>query len=157
MTIKELALSKEVSERTIRRYIIACELDPEGYASNMQGIQTPLYDKLKFDTAMSNLSDSQHFSKLSDESKLKFTIGHIELEGTSDQRDALRAYLDNIHSQLLDERKYSERVWEIAGENNKKLMKQVINDKAREYEGIFKEVRKLRKQLNLDEWTGNKL
>jgi hypothetical protein len=36
----------------------------------------------------------------SEASKLKFMIGHIELEGTEEQRIAIRGYVDALHEQV---------------------------------------------------------
>jgi ribonucleotide monophosphatase NagD (HAD superfamily) len=100
MTIAELAQSENVSTKTLRNWLAECEIDPTGFKKNLTGSDSPIYDvqsvKLKFQA----FKDFRLANKMSDQGKLKFMIGHVELEGTSQQRDALRNYVDELYGHI---------------------------------------------------------
>jgi hypothetical protein len=159
MTNKELAVYYYVAERTIRRWIADADIEPEELRINPQGSKTPLYSQSKLDTYV-QLMDTE--SMKADATKLKFMIGHIELEGTIEQREGIRAFIDNLQKQLaiteqalLEEKAYSDGVWKQAHENNKRVLQQQIDDSSKQYECLLRDLWKCRKRLGLDPFTGN--
>jgi hypothetical protein len=160
MTIQELAIAFNVSDRTVRTWIAEIGLEPSELKLNTYGKPTGYYNR----KSISDYKDSGLIEQLSEKSKLKFMVGHIELEGTEEQRTAIRHYVDQLQLQLqhkeallLEEKQYNANVWEIAHKNNNTLIKQVRQDNAVQYERLFEETRRLRKQLGLDEFTGRKI
>jgi phenylalanyl-tRNA synthetase alpha subunit len=163
-TIAELAAYKNVSMRTIRQLIANLDIDPDDYVANTQGSKTPLYTLSKLELQSSSLQDIEAVQKLSDAGKLKFMIGSIELEGTVEQKAKIRAYIDSkdneikqLTSKLQDEIEYNNNIWKQSKiELDRVLLGQRKID-AEAYENLFNELRKLRRRLGLDEFTGHKV
>jgi uncharacterized protein YjcR len=99
MTVKQLAEKYAVSTKTIRRWIADAEL--EAVMVSTDSTHTNYYDQTRLDMHV-QAGDAEGLK--SDTSKLKFMIGHVELEGTNEQRKAIRDYVDAIQHQLDDVR-----------------------------------------------------
>jgi hypothetical protein len=98
MTVQQLAEKYEVSARTIRRWIADAELDAVELRLPVTGGKPiPLYSGSQMDAHVQS-RDAQGLK--SETSKLKFMIGHVELEGTEEQRIAIRGYIDGLHAQV---------------------------------------------------------
>jgi hypothetical protein len=100
MTVAEIAEKKGVSTRWIRAQIADLELDPDGYKKNTGARDTPLYSLSVLEQESSKTQDSKLVSQLSEKSKMKFMIGHVELEGTPEQVQQVRMYIDDQRAQI---------------------------------------------------------
>jgi hypothetical protein len=102
MTVKDLANMQGVSERWIRMQIAELGIEPEvdnnmNYVVHKIGPGRPelFYDSDVFLQQIEKRSDLKVAKQLSDQGKLKFIIGHIELEGTAEERERIRLAIDN--------------------------------------------------------------
>jgi transposase len=155
MTVQQLAEKYNVSTKTIRRWIADAEIEPaELVIPKAGGHRIPLYSRDQVDTSV-HLIETKELK--SDTSKLKFMIGHIELEGTEQQRQSIREYIDNMQAQveeskrlLLEEKAYSADVWRIANKEMERISALLRKDKAKQIEALQKQVIVMKHKLGFD-------
>jgi predicted transcriptional regulator len=165
MTVAEIAEAKGTSERTIRRMIAEVDIDPEELKINQQGGRpTPYYKLSILDAALSDFKDSKLIEQTSDKTKVKFLIGHVELEGTEEQKKAIRAWIDQkdqqigqLHHALLEEKNYNEDVWCNARAEVNQLVIEHRKDDVIAYEALLKDYMRLCVELNVDPITRKKI
>jgi hypothetical protein len=159
MTVQELAVHYSMAERTIRRWIVDTDIEPEELRVNPKGSKTPLYSRSKLDIAMSNYTDLKHLSQLSEGSKETFVKGLIVQDMSREQLVEMlqvqQKQLAITEQALLEEKAYSDGVWKQAHENNRRILQQQIEDSSKQYECLLRDLWKCRKRLGLDPFTGN--
>jgi hypothetical protein len=106
------------------------EIEPAELKINTQGSKTPLYSLLSFLLQKETYTDKSHIEALSPKSKMKFLIGHVELEGTEEQRTAIRDMIDAKDARIKNLESECDSMMTIATENN------------REYERVLKRLPK---------------
>jgi transcriptional antiterminator len=130
MTVQQLAEKYAVSTKTIRRWIADAELEPDELViPKTGGHKVPLYS---IDQVDANVHLKEVGELKSDTSKLKFMIGHVELEGTNEQRKAIRDYVDAIQHQLDDVRydlQYEKYKLEQVKSNQRVILRTRLQDK----------------------------
>jgi hypothetical protein len=142
MTYEELASEYEVTVRAVKRWVADTNIEPVQVVQGTGGRPKVLFDKIQLDEALVALADLKHVEKLSDTGKIKFMIGHVELEGTSEQRDALRAYIDvlKLNLELKDDK--IRMLDETIRDKELRLGKQSIQlgQQSRQYEQLLRMV-----------------
>jgi hypothetical protein len=100
MTMLEIANIKDVSEKTVYRWIGAVCMPPVGFKKNGQGSDSPLYNLHELEDALAELNRGKTIDNLSEDDRKSFGTGYIERYGTSEERELMRAWVDETNGRL---------------------------------------------------------
>jgi hypothetical protein len=100
LPVQMIATVKGVSQRWVRQQIADFALEPvELRETDAHGSKQAYYSLKELEAAVSGKKDMDAVSQMSDAGKTKFLIGHIELEGTPEQQQAIRLYVDQVRAE----------------------------------------------------------
>jgi hypothetical protein len=146
MTVQQIAEKKGVTTRIVHKWIADCELEPEEI--KLPGLEggrpAGLYSLGVIEKAISITKDISLASQMSETGKAKFVIGTIELEGSPEQVQAMRAKLDEYHNAIEFHKKEAERFL-----REKDEMGRIAVQNNRAYSGVLR--RLPRKELSEEE------
>jgi predicted transcriptional regulator len=147
VSVAEIAEKEGVSEKTVRYWMAEMVFEPEELRINPQGSRTPLYSWTKWELQLPIYREQKVIEKLSDSGKLKFMIGHIELEGTEEQVAAIRGYIDGLRLQLENKNEELKMITD-----SRDHYEEMALSNAREYNRILKYVPEHLKTKQQRDW-----